>query len=102
MYVSPIGAERVSLVPQPPALVSAPSVPEAKGTFGDVVTNALARTNDTQIRADDAFRDLAMGRTDNIHDVVLSVAKADMSFRMMLEVRNRIMDAYQEIMRLQI
>jgi flagellar hook-basal body complex protein FliE len=68
----------------------------------DLMKHALAATNETHLQADSAVRALATGRTDSVHDVVLSVAKADMSFRILLELRNRIMDAYQEVMRLQI
>ena len=43
-----------------------------------------------------------MGQTDNLHSVMLAVAKADLSFRTILEVRNRLTDAFQEIMRMQV
>ena len=53
-----------------------------------------------QQTADQAVLDVASGRTDNLHQVVLEVAKADIAFRLMLEIRNRLSDAYQEVMKM--
>ena len=44
----------------------------------------------------------ALGRTDALHEVMLQVAQADLSFRFILEIRNRLTEAYQEIMKMQI
>jgi flagellar hook-basal body complex protein FliE len=49
-----------------------------------------------------AVEDLAFGRTDNLHEVLLQVAQADLSFRLVLEIRNRLAEAYQDIMKMQI
>ena len=70
--------------------------------FVKVVSQQLAEVNQTQHTADQAIADLATGETDNVHDVVLSMAKADLTFRLVLEIRNRLVEAYQEIMRMQV
>lgn len=62
----------------------------------------IEMANSQQIESDDAITKLATGETDNIHDVVLSAAKADLTFRLVLEIRNRLTEAYQEIMRMQV
>ena len=49
-----------------------------------------------------AERELAIGQTDELHRVLLSAAQADLSFRLLLEVRNRVTEALQEVMRMQI
>ena len=70
-----------------------------EGSFGKVLGDVLRGTNETQLDADKAVTQLVSGEADNVQDVMLAMAKADLSFRMMLEVRNKLMDAYQEVMR---
>lgn len=72
------------------------------GAFSKVMEGLLGQVNGPQQTADQAVRDLATGRTDNIHDVMLAVAKADLTFRMILEVRNRLAEGFQEVLRLQV
>lgn len=43
-----------------------------------------------------------MGEVDDVHQVMLAMDRADLSFRMTLEVRNKLLEAYQEVMRLQV
>jgi flagellar hook-basal body complex protein FliE len=45
--------------------------------------------------------ELSTGRNGNIHETLLAMSKADVSFRMLTEVRNKIVSAYQEVMRMQ-
>jgi flagellar hook-basal body complex protein FliE len=52
--------------------------------------------------AEAAVRDLATGQAQDLHTVALAVAQADLSFRLILELRNRLSEAYQEIMRMQV
>ena len=49
-----------------------------------------------------AIRDMVSGKTENLHSVMLQAAQADLSFRLILEIRNRLSDAYQEIMKMQV
>ncbi len=70
--------------------------------FADTIAELLKDVNSQQLQADQAVRQMATGQVDNVHDVVLSVAKADMAFRLALEIRNRLIDSYQEIMRMQV
>jgi len=72
------------------------------GPFSKIVDHFLTNASKEQAQADQAVRDLVTGRTDNLHSVMLAVAKADLSFRMILETRNRLTDAFQEIMRMQV
>jgi len=52
--------------------------------------------------ADAGVRDLVMGRTENMHGVLMQVAQADLNFRLVLEIRNRLIESYQEIMKMQV
>jgi len=72
------------------------------GSFAELVARFVQDVNGQQQAADQAVRQFATGQTDNVHDVVLAMAKADLEFRFLLEIRNRLIDAYQELMRMQI
>jgi flagellar hook-basal body complex protein FliE len=73
--------------------------PRLGEAFTKVVNELLSHANGQQVSADNVLQDFALGKTDNLHSVMLAVAKADLSFRLFLEIRNRLTDAYQEIMR---
>jgi flagellar hook-basal body complex protein FliE len=70
--------------------------------FKELMDNYLQEVNSLQEEADKAVLDLAAGRKDNLHQVVAALNEADLSFRLMMEVRNKLMDAYREIMRMQV
>lgn len=99
MAIAPIGAGGLPQTSE--AIAPAPAEPGGVG-FGRVIDQLLSDANSQQVQADQAVQELAVGRADNVHDVMLAVAKADLSFRMILEVRNRLTEAYQEIMRMQV
>lgn len=97
--MSPINAITTSL---PIATAPAPSVDAAGPSFGSVFERILSGAGQSHAAAESAVRDLALGQTDNLHGVLMQVAQADLSFRLMLEIRNRLIDAYQDIMKMQI
>jgi len=76
--------------------------PEASVDFASMLKNALKDVNGAQIEADDAVQKVLSGETNDIHSTMVALQKADVSLKMMLEVRNKIMEAYQEVMRTQI
>lgn len=75
---------------------------KAEKSFGDILKESIGEVNRLQNDADKAARDLALGRAENIHDVMISMEKAGVSFRLMMQVRNKIIEAYQEVMRMQV
>lgn len=62
----------------------------------------MDKVHSQQANADQAVQDLALGRTDSVHGVMLAVAKADLSFHLFLEIRNRLTEALQQIMQMQV
>ncbi len=74
----------------------------SSGGFGQLLDQLLSRVQATEANANQAVQDLALGRTENIHSVLLSVAQADLTFRLALEIRNKLTDAMQELMRMQV
>ncbi|HRW35174.1 MAG TPA: flagellar hook-basal body complex protein FliE [Thermotogota bacterium] len=75
---------------------------EAEPDFQKILNDALKSVNVQQKDAIQAEDDFAAGKISNIHDVIIRAEKAAMSLTMTMEVRNKIVDAYKEIMRMQL
>ena len=72
------------------------------GSFSELLEKSVQQVNKDQIQADHAVKELIAGRTKNVHETMLTVEKADMSLKLMMQVRNKLLDAYKEIMRMQV
>ena len=71
-------------------------------SFGEVLKESLAEVNDLQVQAKSAAADLVSGRGGEMHDVMIQLKEAQVSFEMVMAVRNKVIDAYQEVMRMQV
>jgi flagellar hook-basal body complex protein FliE len=58
--------------------------------------------NQEQVKADDSIKDIIAGKSKNIHETMLQIQKAELSLKTMMQVRNKILEAYKEIMRMQV
>lgn len=74
--------------------------PATKG-FAQVLVEALANTNQAQLDAEAKTRGLVVGENDAV-DAMLALSQADLSLRFLVSLRNRALEAYQEILRLQV
>lgn len=70
--------------------------------FSRVLDEFLGKAGVQQKQADQSLLNLATGNADNYHGALLNIAQSELSFRLILEIRNRLTDAYQEIMRMQV
>ncbi|MCD6253724.1 MAG: flagellar hook-basal body complex protein FliE [Thermotogae bacterium] len=70
--------------------------------FKDLLMKAIEEVNQSQKEAEQATIDFATGKISSVHDVILKAEEATMTLRLTTEVRNRIIEAYREIMRMQI
>jgi flagellar hook-basal body complex protein FliE len=70
--------------------------------FGEVLKDAIETVNELQRNSDTEIQKLMTGESQDLHATLIAVQKADLSFQMMMQVRNKIVQAYQEIMRMQI
>lgn len=84
------------------AKVGAASEGGPKGAFVESLKGALSQVNDAQNQASQAVDALVTGRTENIHAAMIALQKADVSFQLMMQVRNKLVSAYEEIQRIQI
>lgn len=71
-------------------------------SFGETLKDAIQEVNQLQKVSDKKMQDLATGKTDNIPDVMIAAEKADIALKLMVQVRSKIIDAYQEIMKMQV
>lgn len=80
--------------------VGAPA--EGGKTFGEFLQDSIGKVNALQNEANVAMEKLASGESQNLHETLLAVEKADIAFRTMNQVRSKVLDAYREIMKMQI
>lgn len=78
------------------------SVQGSEVNFSDYLTDALAKVDSLQKEADAASIGLATGEIDDMHTAMVALEKADLSMSLAVEVRNKALDAYHEMMRMQI
>jgi flagellar hook-basal body complex protein FliE len=71
-------------------------------SFSDALNKAVNDVDRLQHEADKSIQSAQTGNTGSLHEAIIALEKADISFRTMLQVRNKLIDAYQEIMRMSV
>jgi flagellar hook-basal body complex protein FliE len=79
---------------------SAPKTADGK-SFNDVLTDFVKQVDETQHQYDAAISAVERGQTDNLHQVMLAQSQAQLSLKLAAEVRNKLVEAYKEVMRTQ-
>ena len=69
-------------------------------SFEDMLSESIKKVNNLQLEADKKIRDLAIGDVEDISEVVLATSRADTALRLVMEVRNKFLDAYQALSRI--
>jgi flagellar hook-basal body complex protein FliE len=82
-----------------PAAGKPAAVAEETGKFLDELVN---KVNDLQLHADREIQQLSTGESKGLHEVMLAVEKSGIAFQFLSQVRNKALEAYQEIMRMQV
>ena len=70
--------------------------------FASWLQKSLAESNQQLLDADQQVTRLALGETDNLHQVMITLEQAKLSFQLMVQVRNKLLEAYQDVLRMQI
>jgi flagellar hook-basal body complex protein FliE len=73
-----------------------------KNSFGDLLTKSLNQVNQLQLDNDEYKQMLVFGQVDNLHDVAIATEKANVALQITMSIRNKVVEAYREIMRIQI
>jgi flagellar hook-basal body complex protein FliE len=88
--------------PLPSTLPDVSPVSQTEKSFSDFLSSTLDQVNKAQNAGDTAITKLNTGEAKNLHEVMIAVEKADISLRMLVQMRNKALQAYDEIMRMQI
>jgi len=103
--IDPISAHEFAIRGQlldGPGLTGGASESKKGVNFSETLADIVKQTNDLQKSADQTLEDFSTGKVEDMHQVMLSMNRADLSFQMLLEVRNKLIEAYTEIMRTQV
>lgn len=84
-----------------PSAGAAAGAPSSSSSFGDMLSSAIQSIESQQNTAADSVRQFLSGENEELHTTVLATQKATLAFELGLQVRNKVVDAYQEIMKMQ-
>lgn len=70
--------------------------------FGSILDRSIGEVNKLQHEADQAVDALTAGRSTDVHNTMIALQKADVSFRLLMQIRNKVVSAYETVMRMQI
>ncbi len=107
MAISPIsfGATGVGSMSGPGGIEFSPfdkTGGAADKPFASMMNQILGEVSQSQSKMDQDVTQMATGQAQNVHEIVLNVAQADLMFRLVMEVRDRLIASYQDVMRMQI
>ncbi len=71
-------------------------------SFSEAMKKQLGEVNELQMQSEKASEALALGEADNIHEVMIRTEEAKLALEMTVQIRNKVVEAYQEIMKMQI
>lgn len=74
----------------------------SKPSFSDYLKDEVKELNQSQKVAEDAAADLASGKAESIHETMLKSTQAELNFNLFVQLRNKALDAYHEVMRMQV
>lgn len=95
--------ENISLFDLPEVKNSTKAVTNSSNiNFGDLLNSELNKLNDIQLNGEQATQDLLTGNATDIHQVLLATEEAKLSLELAVQIRNKLIDAYQEISRMQL
>jgi flagellar hook-basal body complex protein FliE len=82
--------------------VQAPGATGGKSGFQDVLESAIQQVQSSQQNASESVQKFLSGETEDLHTAALAVQRAEMEFDLFMQVRNKVVSAYQEVMRMQL
>jgi flagellar hook-basal body complex protein FliE len=71
-------------------------------SFKETLNTFMKDVNEMQIKADESINKMVAGEITDVHQVMTAVEEANTAFNMMMEIRNKVMDAYQEVLRMRL
>jgi flagellar hook-basal body complex protein FliE len=74
----------------------------AEDSFRNLLTKAIDKVNEYQAKAEGTIQKLSTGNIENLHEVMVALEEANITLQFAVQVRNKVVEAYQEIMRMQV
>lgn len=107
MVVNPVLTQMMplnNLVQQTTGIAGAAGETGATGTvtFGDLLKTQLQKVEDAQVKADALTQQLVSGESVELHEVLIATQEAKLMLEMTMQVRNKVVDAYKEMMNMQL
>ncbi len=103
MPIDPItNVDRLVRAIQPGSVDKAGPTASSLDSFGQVLDDALSKLSQKELAANQAIASLAAGEDVELHQVMLAMQEADIAFQLATQVRNKLVEAYQEVMRMQV
>jgi flagellar hook-basal body complex protein FliE len=90
--ISPLPLKQVAINP----------IEQTRTNFANIIKDTISKTAEAERVGEQAMTELASGQARNLHEVMISVEKADISLKMLVQFRNKALQAYEEVMRMQI
>ncbi|HEX4278849.1 MAG TPA: flagellar hook-basal body complex protein FliE [Bryobacteraceae bacterium] len=75
---------------------------DSSSAFSSILTDTISGLQSAQTNADSAIQNFLTGENDDLHTTVLATQRAEMAFELGLQVRNKVVSAYQEVMKMQL
>lgn len=101
--IQPAVSLHASVAAAPEHLVQiARSTSAVTSGFGSMVERAVGEVNQQLLTSQTDLQQMAMGEVQNLHQIMIRLEESRLSFQLMLQVRNRLLEAYQDIMRMQV
>lgn len=99
--MDPVSFTRI-VAPELPVKLAEPPAESPAGSFGKLLSEAVQRVRDMQSESDTELRRLLAGEPVDLHRVLLAGEQAGLASELMVAMRNKMVDAYQEVMRIQV
>jgi flagellar hook-basal body complex protein FliE len=77
-------------------------VQDPRTSFAEQLKNAVAEVEELQTRREDMVERMVTGEVAEVHDVMIAAKESQLAFELLLEIRNKLLESYQEIMRMQV
>lgn len=104
--VNPLSASPLTRIETPlPKIGVGPAAPGTAApteSFGQMLDGLVSTVEAKGVNAQDATRKVLLGQSDQLHQSVIAMQEASVAFSMMIEVRNKLVESYQELMRMQV
>jgi flagellar hook-basal body complex protein FliE len=94
--------EAIDFLPATRGVTPGAALAPGGGDFGAWLSQSMARVDRDLVQADAGLQRLAAGEAQNLHQVMIALEEARLGLQLVVQVRNRLLEAYQEVLRMQI